>query len=145
MERFHQGTIGTPFYRGAHGCLLVYDVTNEKSIEQLALWRDELMSKVENSEAGFPIVVVGNKTDQRTPESTYDQSMVLKWCRDNEYGHIETSAKDETGVQAAMTAIAALALEQQKSSSRKRVDSRRADVIKVSDMYSKPSRGCGCS
>ena len=34
-----------------------------------------------------------------------DQSPVIEWCRENSYGHIETSAKDGKGVEAAMMAV----------------------------------------
>lgn len=141
QERFHQGTIGAPFYRGANGCLLVYDVTNEKSIEQLSQWRDELVSRIEVNSL-FPIVVVGNKTDLRTESTGVDQTEVLTWCRENHYGHVETSAKDDSGVQAAMTAIAALALEHRKDLMRRGSTERTKSVVKISDRYSKPSNGC---
>ena len=45
MERFHNDSLGDAFYRGAHGALLVYDVTNEKSMEQLVSWHEELISR----------------------------------------------------------------------------------------------------
>lgn len=101
QERFHQGTIGGAFYRGSHGALLVYDVSNSKSFEQLSHWRDEALNRIE-PDVYFPIVVVGNKMDLKSELNTIDQSEVLNWCRDNGYGHIETSAKDGVGVQAAM-------------------------------------------
>ena len=50
MEKFHHGTLGSIFYRGTHGALLVYDVNSKNSIEQLSSWRDELMSKIEPDE-----------------------------------------------------------------------------------------------
>lgn len=117
QERFHQGTLGVSFYRGAHGALLVYDVNNEKSIEQIYQWREECLQRSETT-AFFPIVVIGNKTDIRdaTVESArIDQGTILSWCRENSYGHIETSAKDGNGVDAAMMAITALALESQRA------------------------------
>jgi hypothetical protein len=40
---------------------------------------------------------------------------VLKWCYENGYGHIETSAKDGSGVETAMLTLASLAYELQKS------------------------------
>ena len=55
MERFHHGTLGNAFYRGAHGAMLVYDVTNPRSIQQLAQWRDEAVSKID-ADVYFPIV-----------------------------------------------------------------------------------------
>jgi Ras-related protein Rab-7A len=118
QERFNQGTIGAAFFRGAHGALLVYDVNNEKSIEQIEQWRDECLQRKETNFDFFPIVVIGNKIDLRdaTPEDQrVDQSHILSWCRENAYGHIETSAKDGYGVEAAMMAIVGLALECQRS------------------------------
>jgi Ras-related protein Rab-7A len=118
QERFNQGAIGSAFFRGAHGALLVYDVNNEKSIEQVEQWRDECLLRKDTPDDFFPIVVIGNKIDIRDARPEYariDQSNILTWCRDNSYGHIETSAKDGFGVEAAMMAIVGLALECQRS------------------------------
>lgn len=103
-------------------------MNNDKSIEQLALWRTECLSHVEE-EGLFPIVVVGNKVDLREQNHSQDLSGtatetepdrtdpggVLRWCKDYMYGHIETSAKDGSGVEAAVGAVALLALEAQRS------------------------------
>lgn len=173
MSRFHQNTLGSSFYRGADGCLLVFDVTNEKSIDQLCQWRDELLHRVGEEDYYLPIVVVGNKIDllpaseisgiykedrktsTSTPPSveenkddisengeTWKESpptatrilsssssisdslkpsardTVKKWCSENGYGHVETSAKDGDGVTAAVVAISALVVEQLRESGR---------------------------
>lgn len=34
------------FYRGAEACVLVYDITNPKSFEQLDSWREEFLHQV---------------------------------------------------------------------------------------------------
>ena len=114
QERFHQGTLGSAFYRGANGALLCYDVNNVKSQEQLCAWRDECLQQKLSGAIHFPVVVIGNKVDLRDamdPASRADQTPVLDWCKDNGYGHVETSAKDGLGVEAAMNAIAGLAME----------------------------------
>lgn len=148
QERFQSGTLGNTFYRGAHGALLVYDVNNEKSIEQVALWRDECLSH-QDSDAFFPIVVIGNKVDLRedTPkEERVDQSEIVSWCRDQSYGHIETSAKDGLGVEAAMLAITALALESQRNNQHEKKSSQEGN-IDLNKMYTPKRRGLcdGCS
>jgi len=37
MERFSVGSVGGAFYRGSDGCLIVYDVTDSESFEQVLL------------------------------------------------------------------------------------------------------------
>ena len=44
-----------------------------------------------------------------------DQRKILEWCKLNTYGHVETSAKDGSGLEAAMQSIALLALEAKKN------------------------------
>jgi Ras-related protein Rab-7A len=120
QERFHQGSLGNSFYRGAHGALLVYDVNNADSIEQIVQWRDECLQHQEGDNY-FPLVVIGNKVDLRElakPEDRIDQRDILTWCQDQSYGHIETSAKDGLGVEAAMIAITGLALEAKRTALR---------------------------
>jgi Ras-related protein Rab-7A len=68
QERFHQGGIGAAFFRGAHGALLVYDVNDERSIEQIPQWGEECISRQDNDEF-FPIVVIANKVDIRDTTS----------------------------------------------------------------------------
>jgi len=155
QERFNHGTLGGAFYRGADGAVLVYDVTSAPSFEQVGKWRNELLSRIEEDEAAFPLVVVGNKVDMEgsTPmDGTHgvDKAAVVEWCRECGMGHIEASAKDGTGVQAAMEAIGALALEQRKSGVRRleRVPSLLGskDSINLSTTFHKNSGGsrCGC-
>jgi Ras-related protein Rab-7A len=148
QERFNSGTVGNAYFRGAHGALLVYDVTNDKSIDQIELWRDECLCRHDNS-TFFPIVVIGNKTDlrDRLPEDKrIDQSHILAWCRQNSYGHIETSAKDGFGVDAAMLAVVALALEAQQSSASNNgkagLGNGTNDRIDLSKKYEKPKGAC---
>jgi GTPase SAR1 family protein len=35
QERFHQNTLGSAFYRGSDGAVLVYDVNNPESMDQI--------------------------------------------------------------------------------------------------------------
>ena len=126
LERFHQGTLGNAFYRGAHGALIVYDATNDNSLEHVSQWRAELHSRVGNED--FPLVVVANKIDLKKIDSlaapagnTDDESSfigciyavpaVVSWCQSNRYGHIEASVKDNIGVDAAVRTLALLAQE----------------------------------
>ena len=62
--------------------------------------------------AALSSVGIAPKTDaSRSEEVALDRPAVLAWCRQRGIGHVETSAKDGTGVDAAMEAIALLAVE----------------------------------
>jgi small GTP-binding protein len=47
------------FYRGSKAVGLVYDISNRKSFDRLARWRDEISTFL----PGVPIVLAGNKAD----------------------------------------------------------------------------------
>ncbi|CAM9493148.1 unnamed protein product [Discosporangium mesarthrocarpum] len=123
QERFHQGALGAGFFRGASAALLVYDIASAKSFEQVAMWREELLVRLDVNPYDFPIVVIGNKVDLlgEVPMDGVrgvDKQVVLRWCEMQGMGHIETSAKDGTGVEVAMQAVAMLALDQKRKRDR---------------------------
>ena len=66
-------------------------------------------------------------------------------CNENTYGHIETSAKDGTGVVAAMTTVSLLALEslRHRARSNKNAENKR-NTIKLEGLYSHSTRS-SCS
>ncbi len=61
QERFR--SLAPMYYRGALAALLVYDVTNVESFEEVKGWAEELRSNVETS---LIVVVVGNKVSTKT-------------------------------------------------------------------------------
>ncbi|MGH3054673.1 MAG: ADP-ribosylation factor-like protein, partial [Gaiellaceae bacterium] len=64
QERFQ--SLGVAFYRGADACLLVYDVTDPKSLEHLDSWRAEFIKQLGGGDemANFPFLVLANKVDR---------------------------------------------------------------------------------
>mmetsp|Transcript_985 Transcript_985/g.2264 ORF Transcript_985/g.2264 Transcript_985/m.2264 type:complete len:206 (+) Transcript_985:52-669(+) len=58
QERFR--TIAAAYYRGAHGIVIVYDVTDESSFENVKSWMDEI-SKYGSDKVSK--LLVGNKSD----------------------------------------------------------------------------------
>lgn len=62
QERFQ--SLGVAFYRGADCCVLVHDVTNQKSFDTLDSWRDEFLVQACPRDAdSFPFLLLGNKSD----------------------------------------------------------------------------------
>ncbi|KAJ6025974.1 hypothetical protein N7444_013653 [Penicillium canescens] len=64
QERFR--SISRLYYRGAHACLLCYDITDESSFQEMAGWLRELRKNIGTGEDNLdPLVihVVGTKSD----------------------------------------------------------------------------------
>lgn len=58
QERFR--TITTAYYRGAMGIMLVYDITNEKSFENIKNW---IRNIEEHASMDVEKMILGNKCD----------------------------------------------------------------------------------
>jgi len=118
QERFQ--SLGVAFYRGADACILVYDITVEKSFDQLNSWRDEFLSQASPRDPdNFPFVVIGNKID-RESERRVPKNKVTQWCKSKGGSnnnkiipYYETSAKEAIKVEAAFLEAAQMALHQE--------------------------------
>jgi len=101
QERFR--TITSSYYRGAHGIIVVYDVTNQKSYDDIEKWLKEI-----DTFAGQHVqkLLVGNKCDLVNDRVIpIEQGKALA----DKLGipFIETSAKSATNVDAAFEQMAA--------------------------------------
>jgi Ras-related protein Rab-7A len=120
QERFQ--SIGVAFYRGADCCVLVYDVTNSKSFEQIDTWKAEFLRQTQQSNPeSFPFLLVGNKIDSLTDEHLNLKSRIEEWCGNN-IPHIETSAKEGTNVEEAFKLLASEGLKKEQERERELLD-----------------------
>jgi Ras-related protein Rab-11A/Ras-related protein Rab-11B len=85
------------YMRGAHGAMLVFDVTKKKTFEDVSYW----LNLIESYAGGHVVVMlVGNKVDRgREREVRTEEAMALAEAHDLAY--IETSALDGSGVNTA--------------------------------------------
>lgn len=95
QERFRG--ITKSFYRGAQGIILMYDVTDRTSFENIHKWIQDVQSN-----GYIKIILVGNKTDL-TPQIQTAEGQALA----NQYNlnFVETSAKDATNVEIAFAGL----------------------------------------
>mmetsp|Transcript_13034 Transcript_13034/g.26467 ORF Transcript_13034/g.26467 Transcript_13034/m.26467 type:complete len:217 (+) Transcript_13034:68-718(+) len=100
QERFR--TIGTMYYRGAHGTMIVYDITDAKSFQSVEHWYHELKKHIH---LDVPILLVGNKADlAESRQVTTSEGRALAARLDMHF--LETSAKTAAGVQEAFWVVA---------------------------------------
>ncbi|WRT63979.1 GTP-binding protein ypt2 [Kwoniella shivajii] len=100
QERFR--TITTAYYRGAMGILLVYDVTDEKSFQNIRTWHANID---QHASPGVNKILIGNKCDWDEKRTvTIEQGRALA----DEFGlrFLETSAKANEGVEEAFFTLA---------------------------------------
>lgn len=94
QERFK--SLGSVFYRGSDACVLVYDLCNATSFQQLEKWAEEFLIQADASPSLFPFIVLGNKKDlvDACPE-TRDVSLhrAQSWCAQYGWSHFEVSAR----------------------------------------------------
>jgi len=99
QERFH--TITTSYYRGAMGIMLVYDITNAKSFDNIAKW---LRTIQEHANVEVEKMILGNKCDMD------DKRVISKErgetiARENSVKFLETSAKTNVNIERAFTEL----------------------------------------
>ena len=95
QERFR--AITAAYYRGAVGALLVYDIANQKSYQNVVHWLTELK---EHGDENIKIMLVGNKSDLRHLRVVASEE-AKSFAEDKEIDFIETSALDQTNVETA--------------------------------------------
>lgn len=72
------------FYRGSEACVLVYDITNPKSFENLEIWKQDFLAKANPKDPeNFPFFVFGNKVDKAN-ERKVPVNRVEEWLRKNQ-------------------------------------------------------------
>ncbi|CAM9433101.1 ras-related protein Rab-10 [Lethenteron reissneri] len=100
QERFH--TITTSYYRGAMGIMLVYDITNAKSFENISKW---LRNIDEHASEDVERMLLGNKCDMEdkrvVPKEKGEQI-----SREHNIRFFETSAKSNINIEKAFFTLA---------------------------------------
>jgi len=101
QERFR--TVTASFYRGAHGILLVYDITDKESFgARVEEWLKEIKNYTPDH---TPIIFVGNKCDLESKRAV-DQATAKAFADKHNLKFIETSAKEGTNVDEAFMSLA---------------------------------------
>ena len=137
QERFKN--IIASYYRGAHGILLIYDVTDKDSFKNLSNWLIEIEK---NASKNVLKVLIGNKTDLEDKRViTYNQGKEFA----DTYGlkFIETSAKKNLNV---TEAFETLGRELMQASEDKKITKQRQNkkicVAKAQDLDIEKKKGC---
>uniref|UniRef100_A0A915B2V7 Uncharacterized protein n=2 Tax=Ascarididae TaxID=6250 RepID=A0A915B2V7_PARUN len=101
QERFR--TITSSYYRGAHGIIVVYDITDQESFNNVKQWLQEIdRYACENVNK----LLVGNKCDL-TSKRAVEYNSAKEYADQLGIPFLETSAKSSTNVEQAFLTMAA--------------------------------------
>ncbi len=96
QERFR--TITKTYYKGAHGIILTYDVTDENSFKNIRNWVKQIEQNAQNNVCK---VLVGNKCDRDDRKVSFDEGQKL--AKEFSMQFFETSAKTNYNVNETFT------------------------------------------
>ncbi|KAL0947385.1 hypothetical protein HGRIS_013501 [Hohenbuehelia grisea] len=100
QERFR--TITSSYYRGAHGIIVVYDVTDNDTFSNVKQWLQEIDRYASE---GVNKLLVGNKSDL-TGKKVVEYSVAKDFADQLSIPFLETSAKNATNVEQAFLTMA---------------------------------------
>ncbi|KAJ3001210.1 GTP-binding protein of the rab [Thoreauomyces humboldtii] len=100
QERFR--TITSSYYRGAHGIIVVYDVTDQDTFTNVKQWMQEIDRYACE---GVNKLLVGNKSDLTT-KKVVDYDAAKEFSDNLQIPFLETSAKNATNVEQAFLTMA---------------------------------------
>ena len=146
QERYR--AITSAYYRGAVGAILVYDLSKQKTFENVARW---LLEVCEHAESSIVTMLVGNKCDLRHLRAVpVDEAK--QYASKSSLSFIEASALDSTNVEEAFTQTIKRVHEVQLTKMRKELDmpekangtmEGKGNIVEVNEA-SKESSSCNC-
>ncbi|KAM3387214.1 hypothetical protein ACQJBY_010200 [Aegilops geniculata] len=101
QERFR--TITSSYYRGAHGIIIVYDITDMESFNNVKQWLSEIDKYANDS---VRKLLVGNKCDL-AESRVVDTAVAQAYADEMGIPFLETSAKESINVEEAFLAMSA--------------------------------------
>ncbi|KAJ3195396.1 GTP-binding protein of the rab [Irineochytrium annulatum] len=100
QERFR--TITSTYYRGAHGIIVVYDVTDQDTFNNVKQWLQEIDRYASE---GVNKLLVGNKSDL-VAKKVVDAKAAQEFADQLQIPFLETSAKNSSNVEQAFLTMA---------------------------------------
>ena len=83
------------------GAILVFDITNHETYENLNRWNQELLKYLGPN---IQIMLVGNKTDKKHLRSVTTEE-ACQYAENHQFSYMETSAKDSNNVARAFSTL----------------------------------------
>jgi len=96
--------IAETIFKGMHGCLIVYDITNKKSFENITFWINQIVDNRDIISDKVIKILVGNKKDLSSLRKVEFWETREYWERSG-IETFETSAKTGENIEEAFSAL----------------------------------------
>ena len=127
QERYRSLTQG--FFRKAEGIIIVYDITNESSFNNLKFWIDSIESNTNSQNSKIPAIIIGNKID--ILERKVDKVSAENFAKDKNYKYFEVSAKTGINIDESIKFLIKKVLKEGNENEKKKEDKKDTKNIEI--------------
>ena len=136
QERYKALTKG--FFRNAQGIMVVFDVTNQETFENVKFWIESIKTNIGSEIEKTPIIIIGNKIDS---EREFEKDVAVKFCKEANYPYYETSAKTGENIDSTIIDLVKLVLN---CNSDNKNNNNENIKIKAEEHKNNKKSGCSC-
>eukprot|EP00298_Acanthocystis_sp_HF-20_P013022 c20169_g1_i1.p1 GENE.c20169_g1_i1~~c20169_g1_i1.p1 ORF type:complete len:206 (-),score=56.00 c20169_g1_i1:141-758(-) len=127
------------YYRGVHGVIIVYDISERRSFDHVEDWLQEVSK---HSKEGVIKMLIGNKCD-RIPQRVVSTDEGIQLAQKHGMKFIETSSKDGTNVEKAFFLMAEQLIQFQQEQDRSRqIVGQQRSLIELKESETKQTKCC---
>lgn len=102
LQFYRYQSVTSPFYKGAVGAMIVYDITNSQSFDNVDRWLKELR---DHADENVVILLVGNELDLGSTNRAVPTEHGEEFAKKENLSFMETSALDATNVESAFLMV----------------------------------------
>jgi Ras-related protein Rab-13 len=88
------------FFQKAQGVIIVFDVSNQKSFNDLNFWIESMNTQLSEDIDSIPVIIIGNKID--LPKRVISKDKASDFSKEYHLNYYETSAMSGDGIETAI-------------------------------------------
>ena len=144
QERYRSLTKG--FFRNADGIMLVYDVTNSNTYDNLKFWLQSIKNNMNGDMGEIPIIIIGNKIDCKDEREVNFKEAENFW-KEQGYPYFETSAKTGENIEDTIKFLVKKVMDIKsgiKDDNKEKNENIKIDKNDGNNMKNDEAKKCGC-
>ena len=138
QEKYH--SLAKGFFRNAQGIMVVFDVTNIETYENVKYWTQSIKTHMGSDIDKISVIIIGNKIDSKDRE--VNKKEAESYCAELGYPYFETSAKTGENVNETIIYLVKEVLRKNSLNKVKSFNNENGNNFKISKQ--KSESGCPC-